>query len=74
MRRHRSPGRSRFNVQRQEGDSYFVKTRRWHTLTRVVDRVRNWYYEHIEDAETAEVVRHVEEPLDEHRRFGRARG
>jgi hypothetical protein len=55
------------------GDSFFAFTRRWHRLQRIIDRRANHYYEHIEDAETGEVVRHVEEPLSEHQNPGSAR-
>ena len=64
------PGKANFNVQREEGDSFHRKGARWHKLTRIIDRVRNWYYEHIVDAETGAVLRHVDEPLSGHRSAG----
>jgi len=70
FRRARSPGRARFDVQREEGDSYHRDSARWHRLIRVIDRVRNWYYEHVTDRETGNLVRHVEEPLSNHRSRG----
>lgn len=46
---------------------------RWHRLSRVIDRRGNRYTEHIEDAETGQVVRHVDEPLTKHTGRGSAR-
>lgn len=67
FRRARSPGKANFNVQREEGNSFHRKSARWHKLTRIIDRVRDWYYEHIVDAETENIVRHVDESLSKHR-------
>lgn len=44
----------------------FRKTGRMHQVTRNIDRRGDRYYEHIEDAETGEVIRHKDEPLSEH--------
>jgi hypothetical protein len=55
------------------GASFFRLTGRWHLLHRVIDRRNNRYYERIEDEETGEVVRLVEEPLTEHQGRGDAR-
>jgi hypothetical protein len=67
FRRARSPGKAKYDVQHEEGHSFFRQTERWHHLTRVIDRVRGRYYEHITDVETGELVRHRDEPLSEHR-------
>jgi hypothetical protein len=67
FRRARSPGKVNYDVQHEEGDSFFRRTGRWHRLTRIIDRVRDWYFEHIVDAETGEVIRYRDEPLREHR-------
>jgi len=66
FRRARHPGKANFAVQHEEGDSFHRKTFRWHKLTRIIDRVRNRYYERIVDSETEVVIRHVDEPLSEH--------
>jgi hypothetical protein len=70
FRKARSPGKANFNIQREEGDSFYRKSARWHTLTRIFDRVQNWYYEYIVDAETGTIVRHVDESLSKHRSRG----
>lgn len=49
-----------------QGAEFFRKTQRWHRVERVVDRRDNRYYEHIEDEETGEVIRHKDEPLSDH--------
>lgn len=63
----RSPGKGKWKRQEHGGDSFFRKDGRWHKLVRILDRAKNWYYEHITDAKTGEVVRHIEEPLSEHK-------
>ena len=68
FRRARSPGKANYQIQREEGESFFRRTGRWHDLTRIIDRVGRRYYKHIEDAETGEVIDHKDKPLPEHRR------
>jgi hypothetical protein len=41
--------------------------------TRLIDRERDVYYEHVEDAETGEVLRDCREPLSQHVGRGSAR-
>lgn len=65
--RSRHPGKGKWLVQQYGGDSFYRKEGRWHKLTRIIDRVQNWYYEHITDAQTGEMIRHCEAPLSEHR-------
>jgi uncharacterized Zn finger protein (UPF0148 family) len=68
FRRARHPGvKANYDVQTEEGDSFHRKTVRWHRLTRIIDRLRDRYYEHVTDAETGTVLRHVDERLSEHR-------
>jgi hypothetical protein len=55
------------------GDELRFSTGRWSKLERRVDRERDRYLEHIEDAETGEVIRHVEEPLSVHQGHGTAK-
>jgi hypothetical protein len=68
FRRHRSPaGRHAYRFQFEQGDSFHKTTGKWNYLTRVIDKAKNWYFEHIVDPETGRVLRHIEEPLDKHR-------
>jgi hypothetical protein len=67
FRRARSPGKANFDVQHEEGDSFYHATGRWHRVTRIIDRVRNWYFEHIVDAESGELMQYKDEPLSKHR-------
>jgi hypothetical protein len=41
--------------------------------TRHVDYEKDRYFEHVEDADTGEVIRHCDEPLTEHRDRGSAK-
>ena len=56
-------GRNAFFQRIQTGYEFFRKTGRWHLRDRLIDRRGNRYREHIEDAETGEVIRHKDEPL-----------
>jgi hypothetical protein len=67
FRRARSPGKAKFNVEFADGESFHRKAGRWNLVTQIVDRIRGWYYKHVVDPETGAVLRHVEEPLGEHR-------
>jgi hypothetical protein len=49
------------------GDDLYHKTGRWSVVVRTYDRVKDWYYEHITDKETGQVLRHTEEKLSEHK-------
>ncbi len=59
-------GRSAYFRRITQGKELFRKTGRVHQLVRDIDRRGNRYYEHIEDAETGEVIRHKDELLSEH--------
>ena len=48
------------------GDDLHRNSGRWSVLVRTFDRVKDWYYEHITDKETGEVLRHVEKKLSDH--------
>lgn len=50
------------------GDDFHRKSGRWSVVVRTFDRMKDWYYEHITDKETGQVVRHTEERLSEHGR------
>ncbi|MBA2372134.1 MAG: hypothetical protein H0V71_10890 [Chloroflexi bacterium] len=67
------PGVGKWFQKQKVGDEFHRLTARWHRLSRVVDRRRNRYREHIEDVETGDVVRHVDEALTDHTGRGDAR-
>lgn len=60
-------------MEQKAGDSYSYAQRRWVQLRRVIDRRNNRYQEKIEDPETGEVLRDVDEPLSDHIGRGDAR-
>jgi hypothetical protein len=62
------------HLETKSGHDYFRLTGTWSQLDRVIDKRNNQYYEHITDLETGEVRRHCEEPLDQHRGHGSAKG
>ena len=64
--KHREGGQK---VLREEisGDDLHRKTGKWNLLRRIIDRKNDRYEEHIVSGETGETIRHVEEPLREHR-------
>jgi hypothetical protein len=47
--------------------SWHGSTGRWHAVQRTYDYESDRYVEHITDAETGEIIRHVDEALTEHR-------
>ena len=67
FRRARSPGKANYDFQHEEGHSFHRTTGRWHWLTRIIDRTRNWYLAHIVDAETGDLIRYKDEPLNLHK-------
>jgi len=54
------------------GDDYHRDTGLWNRLERVIDRARNWYYEHI-TARDGTVIVHQEHALTEHQGRGSAK-
>ena len=48
------------------GDDLYRRSGRWSVVVRTFDRIRDWYFEHITDKETGQVLRHTEEKLSEH--------
>jgi len=67
------PRTGKWFVKQKIGDELYRATGRWHRLRRLFDRRHDRYVEHIEDAETGELVKHVEEPLSSHVGHGDAR-
>jgi hypothetical protein len=59
-------GRSAYFQLIKSGYEFFRNAGRWHLRERSVDRRSNRYREHIEDAETGEVIRDKDQRLDEH--------
>jgi hypothetical protein len=57
----------------ETGNDFFRETGRWNTLVRIYDKVKDWYYEHIVDEETGEVLAHQEHKLSEHHGHGSAK-
>jgi hypothetical protein len=55
------------------GDDFHHASGTWRRLERVIDRTRNWYYEHIVTTDGTVVV-HQDCPLTEHRGHGLAKG
>lgn len=66
------PGNKRFHEKIKAGDDFHHKSGQWNRLERIIDRDNNRYFEHIEDDE-GNVIRHIEEPLTEHRGHGDAK-
>jgi hypothetical protein len=69
----KTPATAKWWMKQKVGDEFHRLMGSWHRRARVIDRRSGRYYEHIEDAETGEVVRHVEEPLSDHTDRGDAR-
>jgi hypothetical protein len=67
------PGSRKWRTRVWSGASLFRQTGKWHRLERRIDRANDLYYEHIEDKDTGEVIRHVAEPLSQHRGRGSAK-
>ena len=55
------------------GDNFFRKAGRWSGVTRVFDKARDSYTEHIVDRETGAVLQHQEEKLSDHQGHGSAK-
>ena len=55
------------------GDDLHTKTGLWSHLLQVIDRQNNRYRKLVTNAETGEILRSVDEPLDEHTGRGSAK-
>jgi hypothetical protein len=60
-------------VEFKSGDSLHHDSGRWMKLDQVIDRANNRYRKRVVDPETGQIVRDVDEPLDEHRGRGSAK-
>ncbi len=57
----------------RSGDDFLRKKNKWMDINLVIDWKNNWYRKTITDPQTGQVVRHCEEPLDEHQGYGSAK-
>jgi hypothetical protein len=64
--RHGVPGKIKPYLESGSGKEIFRKTGRVSQVEQIVDRENNKYYKHVEDAETGQVIKHQEEPLNRH--------
>jgi hypothetical protein len=55
------------------GDSFWNLAQKWMNLIQIVDRRNNRFLKHVKDPKTGHVVRHVDEPLSEHKHRGSAK-
>lgn len=69
----KTPGEKRPFIEQKVGDSYSVSRGRWMRLRQLIDRRHNRYAKKVEDPETGEVLRDVDEPLSEHTGRGSAK-
>ena len=61
------------HLEMKTGDSLHHDTDEWHRLFQVIDRENNRYRKLVVNPTTNEVVRDVEEPLDQHQGYGDAK-
>lgn len=61
-------------IEAQLGEQLSVRTGRWMTKRRVIDRDADWYEERVVDPESGAVVHECSERLSEHCGHGSARG
>lgn len=69
----RSPGEKKPFLEQKTGDSYWRKMGKWMRRNRIIDRRNNRYIKKVEDPNTGEIVRDVDEPLTAHRGRGSAK-
>jgi hypothetical protein len=67
------PGFRRALAEGVSGSERSVRSGRWVTKNRLIDRERDWYEELVVDEETGEVVHESREPLSDHTDHGSAR-
>lgn len=64
--KHKRPGNKRPLYESIAGDDLYRETGQWNKLTREIDREKDRYRETIVNAETGEIIRQCDEPLNEH--------
>jgi DNA-directed RNA polymerase subunit RPC12/RpoP len=67
------PSKKKRRIETVDGDDYSFDRKKYVKLTRVIDRNRNRYYELVEDPETGETIRLIDEPLTKHTGRGSAK-
>lgn len=67
----RTPGGTKPFLEQRTGASYWHTMGKWMRRVQFIDRRGNRYVKRVEDPETGEVVRDVDEPLTDHRVTGR---
>jgi len=67
------PEGGRWFIDQRETHSLYRKTNERHFVKRTIDRDNDRYYERIIEVGTGRVIRHVDEPLSEHRGRGSAK-
>jgi phage FluMu protein Com len=72
--KHKRSGVRRALAEGVSGSERSVRSRRWLTKTRLVDRQDNWYKERVVDEKTGEVLHEAREPLSGHTGHGSAKG
>ena len=71
--KHKRPGFKKPIYESVSGEDLYRATGQWHQLTREIDRENNRYRELIENPQTGQVVREVDEPLTDHVARGSAK-
>jgi hypothetical protein len=69
----RTPGEKKPFLEQKTGASYWRKMGKWMRRVQIIDRRGNRYVKRVEDPDTGEVVRNVDEPLTDHRGYGSAK-
>ena len=64
--RHGEPEKVKPYLESKSGKETFRKTGRIHRVEQVIDRENDKYYKHVVDDETGRVIKHQEEPLNQH--------
>jgi len=69
---HKFPSRKKQRVHLQQGDQINHETGKWISKVWRVDKDISpaWYTEILIDTETGKIIKHVEEPLDQHQGHG----
>lgn len=68
-----SPGEKKPFLEQKAGDSFWRKAGKWMRRNQIIDRRNDRYIETVEDPETGEIVRSVDERLTDHRGYGSAK-
>jgi hypothetical protein len=71
--RQRGRGRHRYSYESRSGPLWRSDGGGWVRISRVIDRQGNRYFEHVEDRNTGDVLRHIDQPLSSHVGRGSAR-